>query len=145
WPVILPALGIALQPSGKPQPCPSCGGKDRFRFDNQDGRGTWFCNQCGAGDGLNLVEKALSLSARAAAEQVAAVMGENASDLPPAAETGHSPQAKAEAQCKAALKAQTLVAAARPQTGNAYLSAKGWPEAETLTLQGQPLRVGGIT
>ena len=57
WPVILPALGIALQPNGKPQPCPTCGGKDRFRFDNQDGRGTWFCNQCGAGDGLNLVEK----------------------------------------------------------------------------------------
>lgn len=75
WPVILPALGIALQPNGKPQPCPTCGGKDRFRFDNQGGRGTWFCNQCGAGDGLNLVEKALSLSARAAAEQVAAVMG----------------------------------------------------------------------
>lgn len=37
------------------------------------------------------------------------------------------------------------MAAARPQTGNAYLSAKGWPEAETLTLHGQPLRVGGIT
>ncbi|MDS0781395.1 DNA primase, partial [Serratia marcescens] len=87
WPVILPALGIALQPNGKPQPCPTCGGKDRFRFDNQDGRGTWFCNQCGAGDGLNLVEKALSLSAKAAAEQVAAVMGENTNGLPPAAET----------------------------------------------------------
>ncbi len=141
WPVILPALGIALQPNGKPQPCPTCGGKDRFRFDNQDGRGTWFCNQCGAGDGLNLVEKALSLSARAAAEQVAAVMGDNASTLPPAAEAGHSPQDKAEAQHKAARQAQALVAAARPQTGNAYLSAKGWPEAETLTLHGQPLRV----
>lgn len=150
WPVILPALGIALQPNGKPQPCPTCGGKDRFRFDNQDGRGTWFCNQCGAGDGLNLVEKALSLSARAAAEQVAAVMGENASALPPAAETGHALQKgggqdKAEAQRKTARQAQALVAAARLQTGNAYLSAKGWPEAETLALQGQPLRVGGIT
>ncbi len=145
WPVILPALGIALQPSGKPQPCPSCGGKDRFRFDNQDGRGTWFCNQCGAGDGLNLVEKALSLSAKAAAEQVAAVMGENTNALPPAAETGHSTKDKAESQYKAARQAQALVAAAQSQTGNAYLSAKGWPEAETLTLQGQPLRVGGIT
>ncbi|MBH2595449.1 DNA primase, partial [Serratia marcescens] len=136
WPVILPALGIALQPNGKPQPCPTCGGKDRFRFDNQDGRGTWFCNQCGAGDGLNLVEKALSLSARAAAEQVAAVMGENTNALPPAAESGHSPQDKAEAQRKAARQAQALVAAAQSQTGNAYLSAKGWPEAETLTLHG---------
>lgn len=145
WPVILPALGIALQPNGKPQPCPTCGGKDRFRFDNQDGRGTWFCNQCGAGDGLNLVEKALSLSAKAAAEQVAAVMGENTNALPPAAETGHSTKDKAESQCKAARQAQALVAAAQRQTGNAYLSAKGWPEAETLTLQSQPLRVGGIT
>ncbi len=145
WPVILPALGIALQPNGKPQPCPTCGGKDRFRFDNQDGRGTWFCNQCGAGDGLNLVEKALSLSTRAAAEQVAALMGNSASALPPAAESGHSPQDKAEAQRKAARQAQALVAAAQPQTGNAYLSAKGWPEVDTLTLHGQPLRVGGIT
>ncbi|MEX7635248.1 primase-helicase zinc-binding domain-containing protein [Serratia marcescens] len=145
WPVILPALGIALQPNGKPQPCPTCGGKDRFRFDNQDGRGTWFCNQCGAGDGLNLVEKALSLSARAAAEQVAAVMGDNASTLPLAAEAGHSPQDKAEAQRKAARQAQALVAAAQCKSGNAYLSAKGWPEVDTLTLQGQPLRVGGIT
>ncbi|MEL5629043.1 primase-helicase zinc-binding domain-containing protein [Serratia nevei] len=150
WPVILPALGIALQPNGKPQPCPTCGGKDRFRFDNQDGRGTWFCNQCGAGDGLNLVEKALSLSAKAAAEQVAAVMGNNASALPPAAEARHASQKdggqdKAEAQRKAARQAQALVAVAQSQTGNAYLSAKGWPEAETLTLHGQPLRVGGIT
>ncbi|MCX8693479.1 hypothetical protein J3U07_03385, partial [Gilliamella sp. B2881] len=22
-----------------------CGGKDRFRFDNQNGRGTYICNQ----------------------------------------------------------------------------------------------------
>ncbi|HTM78244.1 MAG TPA: toprim domain-containing protein [Devosia sp.] len=25
--------------------CPVCGGKDRFRFDDKDGKGTWFCNQ----------------------------------------------------------------------------------------------------
>ena len=38
------------------QACPVCGGSDRFRFDDKEGRGTWFCNQCGAGDGLKLVE-----------------------------------------------------------------------------------------
>ncbi|MDI5829610.1 hypothetical protein MJN51_36035, partial [Salmonella enterica subsp. enterica serovar Kentucky] len=32
-------------------PCPACGGKDRFRFDD-NGRGSFICNQCGAGDGL---------------------------------------------------------------------------------------------
>ena len=54
-------------------------------------------------------------------------------------------QDKAEAQRKAARQAQALVAVAQCKSGNAYLSAKGWPEAETLTLHGQPLRVGGIT
>ena len=24
-----------------------CGGKDRYRFDDQDGTGSWFCNRCG--------------------------------------------------------------------------------------------------
>jgi 5S rRNA maturation endonuclease (ribonuclease M5) len=40
-------------------PCPTCGGTDRFRFDDQDGNGTWFCNQCRpqAGDGFALVQK----------------------------------------------------------------------------------------
>lgn len=35
-------------------PCPLCGGTDRFRWDNQDGRGTYICNACGAGDGMKL-------------------------------------------------------------------------------------------
>ncbi|WP_239662911.1 hypothetical protein, partial [Serratia marcescens] len=72
-------------------------------------------------------------------------MGNSTSALPPAAETGHSTKDKAEAQRKAARQAQALVAAAQCKSGNAYLSAKGWPEVDTLTLQGQPLRVGGIT
>ncbi len=38
-------------------PCPICGGKDRFRFDNRDGDGTYLCNQCGSGDGLKLLSK----------------------------------------------------------------------------------------
>lgn len=37
-------------------PCPCCGdGKDRFRFDDKGGDGTWFCNVCGAGDGFSLL------------------------------------------------------------------------------------------
>lgn len=31
-------------------PCPGCGGKDRFRFDDIDGDGTFFCSQGGDGD-----------------------------------------------------------------------------------------------
>lgn len=35
-------------------PCPLCGGKDRFRWDNREGKGTYICGQCGAGDGMKL-------------------------------------------------------------------------------------------
>jgi len=41
WPQLLPALGISINAAGQHSPCPVCGGKDRFRFDNQAGRGTW--------------------------------------------------------------------------------------------------------
>lgn len=55
WRGILHSLGVdenAL--SGKHGPCPMCGGKDRFRFDDRDGRGTYYCSGCGAGDGVKL-------------------------------------------------------------------------------------------
>jgi putative DNA primase/helicase len=56
WRSILPALGIdeaAL--TGNHTACPMCGGEDRFRFDNNDGAGTYYCNGCGAGTGYKLV------------------------------------------------------------------------------------------
>ena len=43
---------------GKAHPCPKCGGKDRFRFTNQDGDGSIICNQCArriCGDGLETI------------------------------------------------------------------------------------------
>lgn len=57
WPFILSSLGIEERfLGGKHGPCPICGGKDRFRFDDKNGRGTWICNQCGAGDGYQLLQ-----------------------------------------------------------------------------------------
>ncbi|MER3384075.1 phage/plasmid primase, P4 family [Pectobacterium aroidearum] len=142
WPQLLPALGITVTANGQHGPCPMCGGTDRFRFDNKDGRGTWICNQCGAGDGLNLVEKALKLTAAKAARQINGILGE----LPDVPATAPSTQADTEAaRQRACVQAQALVNAARSQTHNAYLSAKGWPDVEALTLQGKAVTVGGIT
>lgn len=31
-------------------PCPGCGGRDRFRFDDQNGQGSFICSQGGAGN-----------------------------------------------------------------------------------------------
>ncbi|EKN6110813.1 DNA primase, partial [Yersinia enterocolitica] len=144
WPVLLPALGIHITAGGRAQPCPMCGGKDRFRFDNLQGRGTWFCNQCGGGDGLNLVEKALAVTTKEAACKVAEVLGEPSNPPLPAHNAGQEAQEKAQARQRAAEQAKQLLTVARPQTGNAYLTAKGWPELETLTLHDKPLCVGGI-
>lgn len=56
WPYILEASGINLSYlKNKHGPCPICGGVDRFRFDNKGDRGTFICNQCGAGDGIKLL------------------------------------------------------------------------------------------
>ena len=55
WRLILPALGVNAQALvNKHGPCPICHGKDRFRWDDQNGDGGFICNQCGAGDGFNL-------------------------------------------------------------------------------------------
>lgn len=56
WRAVLPALGVDPKfLNGKHGPCPICGGRDRFRFDDRDGRGTFICSRCGAGSGIDLV------------------------------------------------------------------------------------------
>jgi putative DNA primase/helicase len=58
WREILPQLGIDTRfLQNKHGPCPLCGGKDRYRFDDRDGSGSFFCNQCGPGPGLLLIRK----------------------------------------------------------------------------------------
>ena len=43
----------------KQGPCPMHPnqGRTKFRFDNKEGRGTWICNDCGAGNGFSLLRK----------------------------------------------------------------------------------------
>jgi putative DNA primase/helicase len=75
WPDVLGMLGIDVPGSARVHvACPACGGKDRFRFDD-NGRGSHFCNQCGAGDGLDLVKKVNGCDATKAAMLVADVLG----------------------------------------------------------------------
>lgn len=62
WPEILLRLQAIdrRHQRGRHADCLGCGGKDRFRFDNRDGRGTWICSQGGgeplAGDGFDLIQ-----------------------------------------------------------------------------------------
>ena len=84
WPSILGALAglSADQLTDKHQPCPLCGGKDRYRFDDQDGSGSWYCNQCGgrdqsggAGNGMELLMRRTGWTFPEAAKRVEQHLG----------------------------------------------------------------------
>ncbi|HDO1327262.1 TPA: toprim domain-containing protein, partial [Aeromonas veronii] len=81
WPVLLTAMGIDTPRGGKHGPCPICGGKDRFRLDDKGGRGTWICNQCGAGDGLTLVSLVTGKTIKESAELIAPLVGLSAGGI----------------------------------------------------------------
>lgn len=71
WHSILVALGIEERALRNVHgPCPTCGGKDRFRFDDKDGDGTFYCSHCGAGDGLRLVMNFLLCDFKSACRRV---------------------------------------------------------------------------
>jgi putative DNA primase/helicase len=76
WHGILPQLGISPKLlRNRHGPCPMCGGKDRFRFDDKEGKGTWICNQCGSGDGAELVKRIKGVEYREAAKMIEGVAG----------------------------------------------------------------------
>ncbi|WP_342323684.1 DUF927 domain-containing protein [Kosakonia sp. BYX6] len=75
WPYVLAGLSIDVPDSSRRHaPCPACGGTDRFRFDDY-GRGAHICNQCGAGDGLDLIKKVNHCDTTEAARLAAGVLG----------------------------------------------------------------------
>jgi putative DNA primase/helicase len=76
WTGILATLGVETRfLSGKHTACPMCGGKDRFRFDDKEGKGTYFCSGCGAGTGMDLVQKLNGWDFRTAASEIDKIVG----------------------------------------------------------------------
>lgn len=56
-------------------PCPLCGGKDRFRWHDREGRGEYFCNGCGPGDGMDLVQKLTGMDFKESAKAIDEIIG----------------------------------------------------------------------
>ena len=91
WLGILPAVGIDPRHlTGRHGPCPKCGGHDRFRFDDKDGRGTWICSQCGAGDGIALAMLVNGWDFKDAAERISPLAGATMPAKPVAARSEES-------------------------------------------------------
>ncbi len=84
WPRLLIELA-GLSPEqlqDRHQPCPSCGGTDRYRWDRDDGPGGWFCNQCGGrersgggGSGMDLLLRLTGWDFATAARRIEARLG----------------------------------------------------------------------
>jgi putative DNA primase/helicase len=80
WRWILRELDIdPIVLTGQHTPCPGCGGKDRFRFDDRDGDGTFICSQGTgkviAGDGFEFIRHISQLSFPVVLRLVAQILG----------------------------------------------------------------------
>jgi putative DNA primase/helicase len=84
WPSIFLGVGVDLSErvlNGRDGPCPHCGGKDRFRFSNKNGAGTWYCHGCNngrgdGGDGVKLVMLVKGVDFKGAAKLIEGVIGQ---------------------------------------------------------------------
>lgn len=88
WLAILPALGIADEYlRDRHGPCPGCGGRDRFRYDDENGSGSWLCGGAGrieSGDGFGLLSHCYGWTAAECLHRVADVLGlRDGRELPP--------------------------------------------------------------
>lgn len=120
WREILPASGVALRfLINKHGPCPACGGKDRFRFDDKNGEGTFFCSGCGPGVGIILLRRVHGWTHRQACDEVDKIIGTE--HKPPA------PQTSAQRDDTAKIRAteQLLREADAPEVVTAYLESRG--------------------
>lgn len=121
WHEILPALGIpATFLRNQHGPCPACGGKDRFRFDNKHGEGTYFCGQCGAGNGVILVRKVNGWTHRRACEEVERIIGSDhrpTEPRPPFVDKGN--------EAKRAAVRKLLDDSEAPEVVTNYLASRG--------------------
>ena len=83
WRGILITLGLPETClHNKHGPCPLCGGKDRFRWDNDGGRGTYICNSCGAGNGMTFAMKFTGKTFSEIAAEIDIILGSVKPDAP---------------------------------------------------------------
>jgi putative DNA primase/helicase len=119
WAEILPRLGIALRfLQNRHGSCPLCGGKDRFRFDDREGSGSYYCNQCGPGPGIMLVRKLHGWDHATACGEIDRLIGK---DVPMTSQT----QSASASSSRASAIKRALDEARQHEIVDSYLTRRG--------------------
>jgi putative DNA primase/helicase len=119
WREILPLFGIDTRfLTNKHGPCPLCRGRDRFRFDDKDGSGSYYCNQCGPGCGILLIRKLRGWDHKTACDEVDKIIGDGEAAAPPKCKPNS-------AAGKLAAIQRLLNEARHPDVVAAYLKRRG--------------------
>lgn len=119
WREILPQLGVDTRFLHNTHgPCPLCGGKDRYRFDDKDGTGSYFCSQCGAGVGIIMVRKLKGWDYKTACDEIDRILG----DAQPAPDATARNQGNSTALARVE---RALADARNPDVVSAYLQRRG--------------------
>jgi putative DNA primase/helicase len=119
WREILPLFGIDTRfLRNKHGPCPICGGNDRFRFDDRDGSGSYFCNRCGPGVGILMIRKLKHWDHATACREIDRIIGNG--EQPKKTDTKTDDPRRREAAIR-----RLLGEANRPEIVTRYLSARG--------------------
>jgi len=128
WRDTLSRLGVpAKYLTGKHGPCPRCGGKDRFRYTDYRGQGRFICNQCGTGDGFELLGLVHGWDFKTALREVQS-SNRIEPDTPRKQSNGHRLESKARmpARCRDLFRTATSIEAVPDAV--AYLRSRGlWP------------------
>jgi putative DNA primase/helicase len=125
WTEILPLLGITPRHlRNRHGPCPLCGGKDRFRFDDKRGEGTYICNQCGAGTSIILLRKLHGWDHATACKAIDDIIGRDWRPARAARSDASSEAAKAAARKAQAIE-RLLGDATDRSVVDAYLARRG--------------------
>ena len=78
WSQILTCLGVdAKILNRRNQPCPLCGGTDRFQYTDKYGEGNYYCRKCGPGGGLKLLQAIFGWEFGLALRKVEECVGSN--------------------------------------------------------------------
>jgi putative DNA primase/helicase len=141
WAGIIAALGLlsTRQLNGKAQPCPQCGGRDRWVFDDKEGTGSFLCRRCGAGYGTELVMRLTGWDFKAAAERIESVLGE--------VKMGTIRRERTDGETKSLLKSKWGTSGPMGPGGAmwAYLTRRCGEVPVTKVLRQRPVLIAGTT